>query len=226
MRRRLLAATIGSAILAAGVFTAPLLLRQVEFFSVRRVELFGVRYLSPEAVLSALHLEPDQNLFDDRRGLERRALSIPGVVEARVERRLPATLRVWITERVPVAFTAGPDGLVALDLDGHRLPYDPAATGLDLPVVERPDTLLVRMLWLLRVADSTLFRDVNVAARGPQGTVILEFGEDRIQARATSTVEQMRAAGAVRRHLAQSGRAYNELDLCYEGWVVVRRRSA
>lgn len=222
MNRRVAVALV-ALVLVVGAWAGPVSLRRVSFFRVRQVELIGVKYLAPDSVLAAMALPRAANLFDDAAAIEGRAATLPGVVSARVERRLPGTLRVSIVEQVPVAFSPGPDRLVAMDGDGRPLPYNPAATGLDLPVVVRPDTLLLRSLAVVRTTDSTVFRDVDGAHRTSRGGVVLELGGRRVVLDGVPAPEDVRAVSAVRRHLGQSGRPYCELDTRYEGWVVVRR---
>ena len=222
MKRRGMMAFAAAGVI--GVFpAAPLALRHVGFFRLRQVELVGVRYLAPDSVLRALALRPDHNVFDDTGDIQGRAAGVAGVVSATVERRLPGTLRISVVERVPVAFTPEADRLVALDADGQRLPYDAAATGLDLPVVSRIDSLLVRTLSVVRLADSALFREIDGARRGPRGSIALDLGEREVLLAGVPQVEEVRAVGAVRRHLASSGRPYRVLDARFDGWFVVRR---
>ena len=211
---------VGLVGLSAG---APLVMRHIGFFRVRQVELVGVRYLAPDTVLATLALRPEQNVFDDADVIARRVETLAGVVSAKVERKLPGTLTVSVVERVPVAFAPGPDRMVAVDGDGRPLPYDPAATGLDLPIITRADSMLVRTLSVVRLADSALFQDVDGARRGPRGGVALELGGRRVLFPGVPAPDDVRAVGAVRRHLASTGRPYQELDARFEGWVVVRR---
>ena len=212
-----------AALLLGAVVLSPLGLRQVAFFQVRRVELVGTRYLAPEQLVARLGLAPDQNLFDDAGEIARRVERVGGVVSARVERRLPGTLRITVVERVPVAFAPGPNGLVPLDPTGHALPYDPAATGLALPLVPRADSLVLGALAQVRAADSALYQDVDTAERGEAGAVLLELGPRRVMLRGIPTIDEVQAVAAVRRHLAATGRPYAELDARFEGWVVARR---
>lgn len=223
MRRPALLFVAASALILSGVLLAPLALRQVGFFRVRRVELVGTRYLSPEQLLGQLGLRADQNLFDDTGEIARRAEQVAGVVSARVERRVPGTLRIVVVERVPLAFAPTPTGLAALDADGRALPYDPAATGLELPLVPRADSLVLGALARVRAADSTLYQEVEAAQRGPAGSVMLDLGDRRVVLRGQPTLEDVRAVAAVRRQLATSGRPYTELDARFAGWVVARR---
>lgn len=225
-RSRIMLAGAGAVLaLATIVWGGPVLLRHAAFFRVRQVELIGVKYLPPSAVLAGLGLSPTANVFDNVGALERRTEGVAGVVSARVERRLPGTLRVTLVEQVPVAFTPGPNRLVAMDGDGRSLPYDPAASGLDLPIVARADSLLFRTLAVVRSTDSTLFRDVDGARRVSPGStqLVLEMTGRRLLLDGVPAPEDVRAVSAVRRHLAQTGRPYRELDARYEGWVVVRR---
>ena len=223
MKRPALYFAGGAALLLGAVVLSPLALRQVDFFRVRRVELVGSRYLAPEQLVGKLGLAPDQNLFDDTGDIARRVERVGGVVSARVERRLPGTLRITVVERVPIAFSPGATGLVPLDSAGHALPYDPAATGLGLPLVPRVDTLVLGALAQVRAVDSALYHDVDAARRGESGAVLLELGQRRVMLRGIPTINDVQAVAAVRRHLAASGRPYTELDARFEGWVVARR---
>ena len=223
MKRPALWFTGGAGLLLGAVVLSPLALRQVDFFRVRRVELVGSRYLAPEQLVARLGLAPDQNLFDDTGDIARRVEQVGGVVRARVDRRLPGTLRITVEERVPVAFTPGPSGLVPLDSAGQALPYDPTATGLVLPLVPRMDTLVLGALAQVRAVDSALYRDVDAAQRGEAGAVLLEVGPRRVLLRGIPAIGDVQAVAAVRRHLAATGRPYAELDARFEGWVVARR---
>ena len=221
MRRWIIA---GVAVAIVGVLAAlPFSLRHVGFFRVRQVELVGVRYLAPDSVLAALALREDENVFDDLGAIARRVTRLGGVVSVDVERKLPGTLRVSIVEQVPVAFAPGAERLVALDGEGKTLPYDPAATGLDLPIINRADTVLARALSVVRLADSALFQDVDGARRNARGGVTMDFGSRHVLFAGIPQPEEVRAVGAVRRHLATTGRRYEELDARFDGWVVVQR---
>ena len=46
-------------------FGLPGLLRGLEFFRVRRVEIAGLQYLDPAKVIDALKLTPKASVFDD-----------------------------------------------------------------------------------------------------------------------------------------------------------------
>ncbi len=224
MKRRRWALAVAG--LVSAFWLSPLALRQTSFFRVRQVELVGARFLAPESVLVALQLGPTRHLFDDNDDLARRAAALPGVVAANVERRLPGTLRIVLVQREPVAFTPGEGGLVALDADAVPLPYDPAATGLTLPLVPRPDSLLVQALWVVRATDSTLFGEVQTAQLRSGGAVVLDLAGQQIVLDGVPTARQIRAVSAVRRHLAETGRRAAQLDARFAGRIIARRSRA
>src|SRR5207237_713187 len=140
--RRALGGLIGAKLVTLAWLAAPLALRPLSVFRVRQLELVGVRNLAPDAVIAALRLEPGASVFGDTRLLADRVRSLAGVAEARVVRHLPAALTVELREVEPAALTPGPHGtrLVAVDGAGHALPFDPARSGLDLPIAASGDS--------------------------------------------------------------------------------------
>jgi cell division protein FtsQ len=215
--------TIAAAVGAIALAVAPLLLRQVPFFRVRRVEVMGARYLAPVRVLGALALAPDQNLFDPLGGPERRVAELPGVVRASVSRRLPATLRVTIVERQPVAFVSSGEGMIPLDCDGAALPYDPSSSWPALPIVARADTVLLQALCVVRAGDSTLYDAVDAVRPDGSGAVILDLGRQSVRLREAPTTDDVRAVAAVLRQLVATGRTVDEVDARFSGRIYARR---
>jgi hypothetical protein len=70
----------------------------------------------------------DKDVWHDR------VAAHPLVKSVRVGRRLPDGLRITVTERTPIALGPTPT-LEPMDAEGRRLPLDPAAFRLDLPVI-------------------------------------------------------------------------------------------
>ena len=223
MKRRFVLALAGGAVVLGGLILTPHVLRRMAFFRVRQVELVGVRYLAPDDVLAALQLRPEQSLFDDLDVLEERASRVGGVVQARVKRVLPGTLRVDVSERIPMAFAPGPEGFVTLDALARPLPFDPTTSAVDLPIVARPDTLLVGALGVVRFASRDLYDEIDWVEEVRGGGVRLVLGDRRILLQAVPSVGDVDAVLAVRELLALNGNEYEELDARYGGWVVVRR---
>jgi cell division protein FtsQ len=203
----------------------PDVLSGVEAFRVRRIELVGLRHLSPDALIRALRLDSDASVFVDRELLADRLKGVRGVVDARVERRLPATLRVVVREAEPVAFTpaSAGRGLAVLDDAGRELPFDPARSALDLPVAQSADAGVAAVLGLVRSVDPELFRAVLGARSGTAGAVILELAGARILFDPGARPDDIKAVVHVAQDLEARGRSYAELDARYTGQVVVRR---
>src|SRR5574341_1229401 len=191
MTRRAGITVSAGVVLAAGLFVivggAPAVLRRVELFRVREVEIVGLRYLAPESVLAVLRLDPAPraNVFQDLDGLADRVRRMPGVEDATVRRRLPGVLEVRVTEVVPVAFVPTGRGLTVVDGEGRPLPFDPsrASAPLDLPVAGSTDPDLLGLLGRVAAVDPALFAQVTIARRaGSRGTrdCVLELGSRRV----------------------------------------------
>ncbi len=226
MKSRVVVAVGALALLILAFGVTPLALRRVSFFDIREVEIVGARYHAPTQLVKALELEPNHNLFASKSDLRQRLAALPGVHDVKIVRRLPATLRVVVTERLPVAFVSDSSGLVALDDEAHPLPYDPTVSGVDLPLIPHPDMALVQTLTVVRVTDAALFQEIHSARHGAGDAIILELGMKQIILRGVPTAADVRAIGAVRRELANLGRQYEELDARFSGRVFVRRSGA
>lgn len=206
-------------------FGLPGLLRGLDFFRVRRVEIAGLQYLDPAKVIAALKLSPKASVFDDLAPLRRRVYAMPGVNGVEVGRRLPGTLEIELIEAVPVALATRGDGLALLDARGRVLPFDPLRSAPDLPLAAGGDAVVTGVLARVRDSDPDLFARIGAAWRvGPD--VVLEVGGRRLWFGAQVSAEDIRAVTAVEQALARSGRAYQELDGRFAGQVIVRRTRA
>jgi cell division septal protein FtsQ len=183
--KRLLLAGLGLVLLVAGGLGARALLRRLSFFSVRRVELVGSRYLTAGEVAQAMKIRPGTSVFDATDFAARRVAALPGVLEARVSRRLPGTLRVSIREAEPVALTERGGMLVLLDGSGHPLPFDPTRAAADLPLADA-DSGVAGLLARLRESEPELYARVQRGVKQRQD-VTLELDAGRILVRAGCT---------------------------------------
>jgi cell division protein FtsQ len=210
---------------AAGLaiwFGGPALLRRLDFFRVRRVEVIGIRYQSPKGVIAALKLPARASVFDNLRGMEKRASVLPGIEHASVGRRLPGTLMVEIEETEPVALAPKPGGGLGLvDQYGKLLPFDPTAAAPDLPVATTADSLLAHVLAVVRDHYPTLFARLSAASR-VRDDVLIEVEGRRVWLTASATPEDIRAVMAVAQDLVRLKRNYQELDGRFAGQVIVR----
>lgn len=205
---------------------APAMLRHVGFFRVRQIELVGVRYMAPGAVIGALGLTPAASVFDATGPLTDRLRMLPGIADARVVRRFPGALKVIVREVEPVALVPGAAGgpLTVVDSGGRALPYDPSRVGLDLPVAANVDSGLVGVLALVQSVNPTLFETISSVrpTRGGSG-VVLQMGAKRVLLSKDAGPDVIRAVQRVTEDLAARERAYTELDARYAGQVIVRK---
>jgi len=130
------AAIIAAATLAllATPWWGPQVLSHLSFFRVRHVEVNGYRYLQPPDVLKRLRIDSTTSVWTDLSELEHRVKTHPLVKSVTVDRNLPGTLVVHLTENVPLAYVAAAGGLRAVDSDGRFLPIDPSRTDIALTV--------------------------------------------------------------------------------------------
>jgi cell division septal protein FtsQ len=224
LSRRTGLATAGVCGVVALWVGAPRVLGELDVFRLRRIELVGVRHLAPDAVIGALRLGPEASVFADRALLADRVKGMGGVADAWVERRFPAALTIRVRETEPVALVPGSRGLVVVDGRGRTLPFDPARSGLDLPIAQRADSGVAAVLAMIRSVDPALFRDVLSARPTARGDVMVELESRRVLFRRDAGPEDIRAVVLVAQDLAARERSHAELDARYDGQVVVRRR--
>jgi cell division septal protein FtsQ len=205
--------------------TVPDVLRRLEFFRVRRVEISGLQYLAPATIIASMGLDDRASVFDDLVAAGAGLRSVPGVRSAVVRRRLPGTIEVVVEEAVPVALSPRAAGMALLDSSGSVLPFDPAATAPDLPIAATADRGLARVLARVQAHHPGLFGRID-AARRVQGDVVLEFDGRRLWFSPEVSAEDIRAVMAVAEDLARLGRNYAELDGRFAGQVIVRRAGA
>jgi cell division septal protein FtsQ len=199
----------------------PKILRRLDFFRIRRVEIAGLQYLPPAKVIAAMKLGSGASVFDDLAAAGRQVRALPGVASAVVRRRLPGTLEIILEEASPVALAPGNGGMALLDSSGRILPFDPAASAPDLPIAARADARVARVLATVQEHDPVLFARVRTAWR-IQDDVLLDVDGRRFWFGPTVTAEDIRAVMAVAQDLARQGRKYHELDGRYAGQVIVR----
>ena len=205
-------------------FGGPALLRRVSFFRIRRVELVGVVASKPDAVVGAMRLPARGNVFDDLQPYAARVLALPGIRSAEVHRRLPGTLVVEVTEALAVALAPRGGRLAMVGRNGTFLAFDPAVSAPDLPLMDRPDPVVARVLGRLQELDPELFSRIATAAQ-VRGDVVLDLGGRRLWLRPDVTAEVIRAVMAAEQELGRQGRAWAELDGRFAGQVVVRWRA-
>jgi hypothetical protein len=113
---------------------APRGLRRMDAFRIDHVEIYGNHFMTAEQVLNASHITKHASVFDDVDQFRRALLAQPLIATATVQRKLPNTAIVRITETHPVAFARTPE-LRPIDALGRILPADPTTVDMDLPII-------------------------------------------------------------------------------------------
>lgn len=221
--RRVLLGVAAVALVASPAW-GPLVLRRIPFFRVRTIEIDGLRYLDPSVVAGRLALDTLDSVFDDADAMAKRVLGHPQVAAVEVERRLPATLVVRVTENQPVALVRATDGFRVYDAAGRPLPIDPSRTVVDVPVLVRRDTALLRLLGELRARTPELYRRISDVRRsGPAGgELVVRLPALPVRAMADVAAERLSDVLLVEADLAKRGTRARELDLRYRDQVVAR----
>lgn len=228
---RALAARVGvwGALLLVGLAAAgsapwwgPRILTHMSYFQIRHVKVSGQRYLPPGEILSLLRVDTTISVWTDLEVLERRLTAHPEVRSARVERELPGTLVVRVTENLPVAFVPAGQGLGAVDEDGVVLPIDPSRVDVDLPVVQRADTILLALLADLREESPELFGRISAARRNAHGEFELSLPSYSVRTGAGVTAARLADIVPVEHDLARRGSRIAELDLRFRDQVIAR----
>src|SRR2546422_677765 len=116
--------------------------------------------------------------------------------------------------------------LVAVDAEGRALPFDPARTGLDLPVAAAADRGVAGVLALVQSVDLALFQAITSARGSARGDVLLELGPRHVLLGRDAGPEVIRAVALVAQDLAAKRRPYGELDARFAKQVVVRRKAS
>lgn len=122
-RLRMLAVVVGlvlAAFVAFGVSRSPL-------FAVERIAVEGASTTDEAAILDVVGIDDgDPILYVDLAAAARRIEALPWIATAEVERNLPRTVRITVTERTPIAWVAGPDAgegppIGVVDAEGRLL---------------------------------------------------------------------------------------------------------
>jgi cell division septal protein FtsQ len=211
-------------------------------FHVRDVEVRGLRFLSHEAAVALLALTPETTVWSDKSVWTERLLAHPLVKEARVTRRPPHGLLLDVIERTPIALAPTPT-LEPIDAEGVRLPLDPAAYRLDLPVIQTrrmppsgsrlvPEDvrLLAAELEHLMATDTSFLQLVSSIAWDARGSVVARWTDPAVSFLLpphASPARLREGLGALADAVAKwPDRLPDAIDLRFADQVVVRRTSS
>jgi cell division protein FtsQ len=223
-RTRVRLVALGAALLLLlGVpLWGPLVLRQLSYFRVRRVEIIGARYVSVGEVIERLHVDTTASVWDPTKPLVARLASHPQLRSVNVRRKLPGTLVVELQENLPIALVATNNGLLAYDARGTALPIDLARTPIDAPILPRRDVGLLHFLGALRSEVPTLYDRLSEVRIASPDEVVLELGGTPVRAMHDVTPARLAEIEPVEEDLARRGLHAAELDLRYRDQVIAR----
>lgn len=220
---------------AVALLASPLL-------EVRTVEVTGTERLTPEQVTVAAAVRGGSSLATvDADGIGDRVGALPTVASVAVHRSWPHTVRLVVTERVPRAYEAQPDGSVRL-FDAEGADFAAAATppaglpALALPSGQtRPAAARAAMTVLADLPDGLRTQVQTVRGRSPS-QVVLGLLDDRTvlwgaagdaadtatKAAIVATLEQDRLARAIADGVDPSSDVGLEIDVSAPTVAVVR----
>jgi cell division protein FtsQ len=231
---------VTAAVLAAPLWGPPLL-RRIAWFGVERVEIAGTRLIPAHEVLAASGIRLGESVWSDAGPWRDALLAHPGIEGATITRRLPATLRVRVQEKRPVAYVLD-RSLRPATREGELFPLDPSAAPLDLPLVHGawPDTAesgvtrtLLREVGRLAELDPGLVSDVSEVRAGDAAATTLllthRLGEIVLTGGiSTERLAELRAvlADLERRDAAAGAGQRPRVDARFEAQIVVRLTSS
>ena len=223
-RWRLTLGGIAVLLLLASPLWGPPVLRRLDFFRVRRVEILGTRYTSPSELLERLRVDTTRSVWDPLEPLAARVRSHAQVESVTVARRLPGTLVVRVVERHPVALVEAPGGLRAVDERGRRLPLDPSKTPVDAPVVTAAprDTLVYHLLGEMQREAPALYARLSSIRAAGADEIVLQIADLSVRAMTNVTLARLGDIDPVQRDLARRQLRPTELDLRYRDQVIAR----
>ena len=207
------------------VFSAPWWgragLERLDFFRVQRVEIVGLKHLSPDEVLARLQVDTFASVWQRLEPLAKRVRAHPDLEEVAVSRRLPGTLVVALRERAPVALVPAPDGMRVYDGRGVALPLDPSRAGVDAPVVATPDLRVLAFLDEVRMQEPALFARISEVRRAG-GELLIMIATLPVRARIDCSAARLAEVIPVEADLRRRGAQPAELDLRFRDQVIAR----
>ena len=182
--QRLLVLLRGAALLAVLGFGLAWIWRHTQSdtrFAVRRIDVAGAVHTEAAAVERMTRQYEGMNLFQiDIARVQRDLGALGWVRRIDIEKSLPDTLRIKISERVPVALVRGGEQLFYVDAEGVRFAeLSPAAGNDELPLIaDATGAELVRTLAFLeslRRGDAAMYGRVSeVRPVPPRGFAVFD----------------------------------------------------
>ncbi len=218
-------AALGGILLLLAVtsrFWGPLLMRRMDYFRVRRVEIVGARYVAPSDILAKLHVDTTASVWDPTSALVARVASHPEIQHVVVHRKLPGTLVIEVTERVPIALVPAAGGMRVYDERGVALPIDPARVDVDAPVLAERDLALLRLLSRIKRSMPAFYARVSDVRRSGRDDILLVLERESVRVPPDVSMERLAEVAPVEEDLARKQLRVAEIDLRYRDQVIAR----
>jgi cell division protein FtsQ len=196
--------------------------RDLAFFRVRSVEVRGTRFARPADIVSRLRLDTTASVWTPLDSLEARVERHPQVRSATVRRWLPSRIIVEVSENEPIALVPGDRRMRAYDEAGRVLPIDPARVSADLPVVERPDTSVFRLLADLKADNPAMYARISEVRLVGRDQLRISLVDVRVLAMRGLGAERFDELSSVEQDLARRRLVAIELDLRFKDQVIAR----
>jgi cell division septal protein FtsQ len=139
-----------------------------------------------------------------------------------VDRKLPGTLVVYVTERVPVALVPASGGLRVYDARGVALPIDPTRVEVNVPIMAQRDTALLRLLGAVRAGMPALYARVSEVKRTGRDELVLRLKTGNIRVMQDVTLDRLAEIDPVEEDLARRNIQVTEIDLRFRDQVIAR----
>ncbi|MBY0489188.1 MAG: FtsQ-type POTRA domain-containing protein [Gemmatimonadaceae bacterium] len=220
---RLSAAVVAVVAVATSPWWGPRALSRLDYFHVRRVEFFGVRYAKTSELLALLHVDTLQSVWQPLEPLAQRLQAHPLVRTVEVDRELPGRLSVHVVEREPAALVPGDGRLQPADAAGHLLPIDPVRVPLDLPLAAQSDSALLAVLDALRQSAPELYGRIVQAERVGKEELRFRLGTLIVRTTPDVTVARFKDILPVEADLTRNALRVVELDLRFRDQVIARQ---
>jgi cell division septal protein FtsQ len=204
------------------IVTVPWWGRPLAFFRLHDVEVRGTRFARPSDIAARLQVDTMTSIWISLDTLEARVERHPQVRTARIRRWLPSKLVVEIIENEPIALVPGTRGMRAYEESGRVLPLDLARVPTDLPIVERPDTAVFRLLSDLKADNPGMYAQISEVRFVGQDQLRLMLLDVPVLALRGLLADRMEELSSVRRDLARKQIVPVELDLRFKDQVIVR----
>lgn len=221
-RLKLALAGVAALLLVTIPLWAPLIMRRMDFFRVRRLEIVGTRYIAASDIVGRAALDTTRSVWDATGPIGSRVRAHPGVQSVDVSRKLPGTLVITVTEYQPIALVPGPQGFRVFDQRGVALPIDPSRVTVDAPVLVRADTALLRLLADLRATLPAVYRRISELKRVGAHELVFQLDDAPVRAMTTVSVEDLHQIESVEEDLRKRGVKVTELDLRFNGQIIAR----